>query len=162
MTTPDAQPTAEERPEPAKAATGPTVTTAPPPRAGRRWSHLPSHVGPARTSTIALAVLFVGLFVLWLYVRPHATATAGTTGTPAGTGQQTEQPTGTPSPTPAPTTTAAPTTSTHTSATTPTGTTTTGTHPTSGTPTETTGAPGRTTGGTSLPSLPTTGSAPTS
>lgn len=162
MTGPDSQAPAEERPEPARASAGPTVTTAPPPRAGRRWSRLPSHVGPARMSTIVLAVLFVGIFVLYLFVRPPAPATAGGTGTtPAGTGQQVQQPTPTRTPTP---TTATTTTSTHTaSPTTPTGTTTTGTRTTTPTPSETTRSPGETGGGTtSVPSLPTTGSAPTS
>lgn len=58
---------------------GPTVSTAP---AGADsttpdvapgspwWSHVPRHLGRARTSTLVLGVLFVAVFVLWLNVRP--------------------------------------------------------------------------------------------
>ncbi|SDY43233.1 hypothetical protein SAMN05660209_02828 [Geodermatophilus africanus] len=56
----------------------------------RWWSSVPHHLGRARTSTVVLALLFVGLYVLWLYVRPPdvptAPATDGTTvQTPATT-----------------------------------------------------------------------------
>ncbi|CAA9271514.1 MAG: hypothetical protein AVDCRST_MAG57-3220 [uncultured Blastococcus sp.] len=72
----------------------PTLSTAP--SASRwRWSNIPSHVGPARTSTLALAVLWVAIFVLYLNVRPPVTPV------PAGTG--TEQPAVPPAPTQAPT-----------------------------------------------------------
>lgn len=159
---PDGQSPAEERPAPAQASTGPTVTTAPPPRAGRRWSRLPTHVGPARTSTIVLAVLFVGIFVLWLYVRPPAAATAGSTGGNPGTGQQVQQPAPTSTATPTPTETTTPTTSADSSSTGPSATTTSGRTATT-TPTGTKGAPTAPSGGsTSAPSLPTSGAAPTS
>jgi hypothetical protein len=47
----------------------PTLSTAP--SASRwRWSDIPSHVGPARTSTVVMAVLFVAIFALYLNVRP--------------------------------------------------------------------------------------------
>jgi cytoskeletal protein RodZ len=73
MTTPR-----EEQPQTEIAAT-PSVTTAPP-RARWRFANVPSRLGRARTSTVVLAVLFVAVFVLWVYVRPETVATpAGTT-----------------------------------------------------------------------------------
>jgi cytoskeletal protein RodZ len=73
MTTPH-----EEQPQTEVAAT-PSVTTAPP-RARWRFANVPSRLGRARTSTVVLAVLFVAVFVLWVYVRPETVATpAGTT-----------------------------------------------------------------------------------
>jgi cytoskeletal protein RodZ len=53
----------------------PGVTTAP---AGSGWSRIPDHVGPARTSTLVLAVLFVAIFALYLNIRPDTTGTATT------------------------------------------------------------------------------------
>jgi hypothetical protein len=94
---PPEQPTAEQP------APTPTVSTAPPTR--RR---IPSHLGPARTSTVVLAVLWLALGTLYLNVRPPAPATAGSTGTTVETtapGRATTAP--------APTT-AAPTTATTT------------------------------------------------
>ncbi|NYJ05214.1 hypothetical protein [Petropleomorpha daqingensis] len=74
MTTPH-----EEQPQTEALAT-PKVTTAPP-RARWRFANVPSRLGRARTSTVVLAVLFVAVFVLWVYVRPPAVASpAGTTG----------------------------------------------------------------------------------
>ena len=74
MTTPR-----EEQPQTEVSAT-PSVTTAPP-RARWRFANVPSRLGRARTSTVVLAVLFVAVFVLWVYVRPETVATpAGTTG----------------------------------------------------------------------------------
>jgi hypothetical protein len=64
-------------------AVSPTVSTAPPPsRMQRWWASIPSHVGPARTSTVVLAVLFLALGALYLTVRPQspqqvATSTSG-------------------------------------------------------------------------------------
>ncbi|UOY00714.1 hypothetical protein [Blastococcus sp. PRF04-17] len=55
----------EQQPEVA-----PTVSTAP---ARSRWSKLPAHLGRARTSTVVLAVLFVGLGLLYLEIRPTPT-----------------------------------------------------------------------------------------
>ena len=66
-------------------------------------SRIPAHLGRARTSTVVLAVLFLAIFALYLYIRPDTTgaATAGTgTSVPAG-------PTA-PASRPAPTTTPAP------------------------------------------------------
>jgi hypothetical protein len=57
---------------------GPSVNTAPP-RARWRFGTVPSHVGPARLSTVVLSVLFVGIFVLYLFVRPDPAST-GTNG----------------------------------------------------------------------------------
>ena len=72
MTTPrEEQPQAQPAPEP-------TVSTAPP---GRRRHSIPSHVGPARTSTVILAVLWLALGALYLNVRPPTPATATTAGT---------------------------------------------------------------------------------
>ena len=74
MTTPR-----EEQQQTEIAAT-PSVTTAPA-RARWRFANVPSRLGRARTSTVVLAVLFVAVFVLWVYVRPETVATpAGTTG----------------------------------------------------------------------------------
>ncbi|SNS85158.1 hypothetical protein SAMN06893096_10958 [Geodermatophilus pulveris] len=55
----------------------PSVSTAPPAAPRRWWSAVPHHLGRARTSTVVLALLFVGLYVLYLYVRPPDPA-AGT------------------------------------------------------------------------------------
>jgi hypothetical protein len=58
----------------------PTVSTAPSPSLAHRWwSAIPSHVGPARTSTVVLALLFLAIGALYLQVRPApvAPATAG-------------------------------------------------------------------------------------
>jgi hypothetical protein len=43
------------------------VSTAP---ARSRWTKLPAHVGRARTSTLILGVLFLGLGALYLNVKP--------------------------------------------------------------------------------------------
>jgi cytoskeletal protein RodZ len=73
MTTPH-----EEQPQTEAPAT-PRVTTAPP-RSRWRFGNVPSRLGRARTSTVVLAVLFVAVFVLWVYVRPQTVTTpAGTT-----------------------------------------------------------------------------------
>jgi hypothetical protein len=47
----------------------PTVTTAP---ARSRWhmSRIPPHLGPARTSTVVLAALFLAIGTLYLNIRP--------------------------------------------------------------------------------------------
>ena len=87
-----------------------SVSTAPPPAPRRWWSAVPHHLGRARTSTVVLALLFVGLYTLYLYVRPPdeatAPATTSTVQTPATTAPAE------PSATTGPTTTApAPTTS---------------------------------------------------
>jgi len=82
----------------------PTVSTAPPPsRARRMWSAIPSHVGPARTSTVVLAVLFLAIGALYLNVRPAPVAAV-----PSGGGGTVQ--TATVVPTRKPSTTAAPTT----------------------------------------------------
>ena len=47
-----------------------SVTTAPPSAPRRWWSAVPHHLGRARTSTVVLALLFVGLYTLYLHVRP--------------------------------------------------------------------------------------------
>lgn len=93
-----------------------SVSTAPP-SAPRRWlSAVPHHLGRARTSTVVLALLFVGLYTLYLYVRPPDEAVR-TVPAPASTVQTPAvpipvEPTGTTEPTTtAPTTTPPPTSS---------------------------------------------------
>jgi cytoskeletal protein RodZ len=103
MTTPH-----EEQPQ-TEAPAAPRVTTAPP-RSRWRFANVPSRLGRARTSTVVLAVLFVAVFVLWVYVRPE------TVTTPAGTTTDVNAPvapatTGAPATTSAAPTTTEPTTS---------------------------------------------------
>lgn len=45
-----------------------TVSPAPPPRS--RWGAIPRHLGRARTSTVVLSLLFLGIGALWLNIRP--------------------------------------------------------------------------------------------
>ena len=96
--------------------------TATPQVARSPWhiSRIPGHLGRARTSTVVLAVLFVAIFALYLYVKPEnpATATGGTevpasttapartTAPPATTPEQTTEQQPTTTSTEAPTTTA--------------------------------------------------------
>ena len=47
-----------------------SVSTAPPPVPRRWWSAVPHHLGRARTSTVVLTLLFVGVYTLYLHVRP--------------------------------------------------------------------------------------------
>jgi hypothetical protein len=153
MTTPR-----EEQP-PAQPATGPTVSTAPP-RSRWGWSRVPTHVGPARTSTVIIALLFVGVFALYLVVRPQPT-TVATTGAGGGAQPTQVQQTPTRTTTPAPTT-ARTTTPAHTTA----GTSSAGTSTEETTP-STSGGSSETPGGTSgspttTPLVPTTGAAPSS
>ena len=56
-------------------AAQPSVSTAPASAPRRWWSAVPHHLGRARTSTVVLALLFVGLYTLYLHVRPPDTAT---------------------------------------------------------------------------------------
>jgi hypothetical protein len=77
----------------------PSVSTAPAPPG--RFSAIPSHLGRARTSTVVLGLLFVGIFALYLTIKPADPVTTSTTTT---TETGTEQPA--PAPAPAPTTTA--------------------------------------------------------
>jgi cytoskeletal protein RodZ len=51
----------------------PTVTTAP---ARSRWSKIPAHLGRARTSTVIMSLLFLGIGALYLEIRPTTTGTA--------------------------------------------------------------------------------------
>jgi hypothetical protein len=66
----------------------PSVSTASASAPRRWWSAVPHHLGRARTSTVVLALLFVGLYTLYLYVRPPdaptpAPASGTTVETPA-------------------------------------------------------------------------------
>jgi hypothetical protein len=95
----------------------PSVRTAPAPsRIQRWWASVPSHVGPARTSTVVLAVLFLALGSLYLTVRPEPVpVVAVQTTTPAGTTARTTVPaTSAPTTTTTTSETSAPTTSTTT------------------------------------------------
>ncbi|MCW2637436.1 MAG: putative polymerase sigma factor [Blastococcus sp.] len=127
----------------------PTVSTAPSPSLAHRWwSAIPSHVGPARLSTVVLGLLFLAIGALYLQVRPDPVtpATAGGGGVvqttaPARTSEAPR--TAVPTPTePLPTTATATTTSEPPPTTEPTATTTTepmpGTTSDSGFPTSTT------------------------
>jgi uncharacterized membrane protein YgcG len=147
----------EEQP-PAPATTGPTVSTAPP-RSRWGWSRVPAHVGPARTSTVIIAVLFAGVFALWLVVRPE-TATVASSGSTGGAQptqvQQTVPATTTPAPTTA-TTTPARSSAPSSSAATSTGE---RTSSSSGGSSDTSG--GTSESPTTAPLVPTTGSAPSS
>ena len=123
-------------PEPTAA---PEVTRSP-------WhiSRIPGHLGRARTSTVVLAVLFVAIFALYLYVKPETPATAtGGTGVPASTTA------------PARTTTAPATTPEQTSEQQPTTTTETPTTPAAPTDTTTPAVPSESSAPTTTPSLPT-------
>ncbi|MGY1856495.1 hypothetical protein [Modestobacter sp. SYSU DS0290] len=67
MSNPDDQPTTVQR----RTAAQPSVATAP--ESGRTpiWGRrLPARIGRARTSTVLLGTLFVGLFALWIAIRP--------------------------------------------------------------------------------------------
>jgi cytoskeletal protein RodZ len=95
-----------------------SVSTAPPAAPRRWWSAVPHHLGRARTSTVVLVLLFVGLYTLYLYVRPPepagtVPATDSTVQTPVAPAPvlptETAEPTTT-APTTTPRTTAPPTT----------------------------------------------------
>lgn len=118
----------------------PSVRTAPAPsRIQRWWASVPPHVGPARTSTVVLAVLFLALGSLYLTVRPEpAPVVAVQTTTPAPTTARTKVPvTSAPAETTTGTTTPAPTTATTTAPTSGPTTATTSATTTTGTPTST-------------------------
>lgn len=57
-------------------APAPAVSTAPAEGPRHWWQAIPRRLGRARTSTVVLALLFVGLGILYLYVRPETTGTA--------------------------------------------------------------------------------------
>ncbi|WP_113780433.1 hypothetical protein [Geodermatophilus sp. TF02-6] len=56
---------------------------APPTGLRRLWSRVPHHLGRVRTSTVVLAVLFLAIGTLYLYVRPDVPST-GTAVAPTG------------------------------------------------------------------------------
>lgn len=85
-----------EQPE-ERATDRPEVVTAP---AEPRRRSVPAHLGPARTSTVVLSVLFLAIGFLYLNVRPEPVPTTQT-----GGGSDVEQPA-------VPTTTAVPPTTT--------------------------------------------------
>lgn len=148
----------------------PQLTTEPVARRARIWPRkVPARIGRARTSTVVLAVLFLGLFVLWIGVRPANTD--GVPATPASSTTGVEQPAPTTEPPattsePAPTSTAEETTTTpRTTTSRPTTTApTTTTDEDEPTSTPTTTAPERTTAApsTTRPAPTTTAPAPTS
>ena len=113
-----------------------SVSTAPPVAPRRWWSAVPHHLGRARTSTVVLVLLFIGLYTLYLNVRPPDEVV----GTVPDTGSTVQTPVipvpVEPTETTEPTTTTAPTTTTPTTPT---------SSPTLTPPAETTGeSPGRT------------------
>ena len=55
-----------------------TVSPAAPPRS--RWSSIPHHLGRARTSTVVLSLLFLGIGALWLNIRPDPERTVPASG----------------------------------------------------------------------------------
>jgi hypothetical protein len=84
-----------------------TVSPAAPPRS--RWGAIPRHLGRARTSTVVLSLLFLGIGALWLNIRPEPEPPAGTPAVveqpvvpPAVPAPTTEVPTTEPAPTTAP------------------------------------------------------------
>lgn len=116
MTVPEQEPRPSVSTAPAEGASSGSTS----PRASRGRGRLPAHLGPARTSTVLLAVAFLAIGVLYLFVKPPADArTTGAVTEPATTtappvvplpgAPTTEQPTSAPEETPAPTTEAAPT-----------------------------------------------------
>jgi hypothetical protein len=138
----------------------PSVSTAPPSAPRRWWSAVPHHLGRARTSTVVLALLFVGLYTLYLYVRPPDVPTAPATD---GTTVQTPAPSDTPL---FPTGTAEPTTTAPTTTAPPTSAVPTPSAPGEATPSAGTTAPTPTTAGqptttrAPTPAVPTTSVAP--
>ena len=104
---------AEQQPSvstaPAEGASSSATVSPAAPLRGRR---LPPHIGPARTSTVLLAALFLAIGLLYLFVKPEPSNAAGTTTDPASTSRQTERtseaPNRPPSSTPAPTSEPAP------------------------------------------------------
>jgi hypothetical protein len=73
--------TGEDRTVEQPVVEAPSVSTAPPPSLVHRWwSSIPSHLGPARTSTAVLGVLFLLIGTLYLNVRPDPIAPVTPTG----------------------------------------------------------------------------------
>jgi len=85
-----------------------TVSPAVPPRS--RWGAIPHHLGRARTSTVVLSLLFLGIGTLWLNIRPDPVSPAPASGDGTVVDQPAAPETAVPT-TPAPTTEPAPTTS---------------------------------------------------
>lgn len=106
MTGPEQAPLPSVSTAPAEGAS-PGTTSPSAPLVRRR---LPAHIGPARTSTVLLALAFVAIGVLYLFVKPPETPTAGvvTDPTPA-TSRSVAPTTSAPAETTAPEETAAPT-----------------------------------------------------
>lgn len=119
MTGPEQAPPPSVSTAPAEGASSGTAS----PRAPLGRRRLPAHLGPARTSTVLLAVAFLAIGLLYLFVKPPADARTTGTGTdPASTtappavpatsapaAPTTEEPAPAPEETPAPTSEVAPT-----------------------------------------------------
>jgi hypothetical protein len=86
MTPPEEPPAPSVSTAPAEGSS--TGSTAAP--LGRR--RLPSHVGPARTSTVLLAVAFVAIGMLYLFVKPPEPSTAADTGTGSSSPSRSSEP----------------------------------------------------------------------
>jgi hypothetical protein len=82
-----------------RATDRPEIATAPPEAPGPGRGRVPPNLGPARTSTVVLAVLFLAIGALYLNVRPDPAPTATT-----GGGGRVEQPAIPTTPSVAPTT----------------------------------------------------------
>jgi len=146
----------------------PSVSTAPAEGSGSsavspdtplRRRRLPAHVGPARTSTVLLAVAFLAIGVLYLFVKPPPPSEAADPGTGSSSTTRSSDPTTEAPASSAPTSTAPTTSESEVPAETPTteATTTPAEEPPD-TPVETTPettAPEETTAPTSDPDLPT-------
>ena len=106
MTAPDGSPAPSVSTAPAEGASSSTASPAVPLRRRR----LPSHLGHARMSTVLLAVAFVAIGVLYLFVKPAELSDAADTGSGSvGTSRSSEPTDQAPAPSsPSP---AAPTTS---------------------------------------------------
>ena len=105
MTGPEQSPPPSVTTAPAEGATPATAS----PRAPLGRRRLPAHIGPARTSTVLLAVAFIAIGVLYLFVKPPETGSAGVVTDPApATSRSVAPTTSAPASTTAPEATSAP------------------------------------------------------
>ncbi len=77
MTGPEQPPAPSVSTAPAEGASSGTAS----PRAPLARRRLPAHIGPARTSTVLLAIAFVAIGVLYMFVKPPAEARTPGAGT---------------------------------------------------------------------------------
>jgi outer membrane biosynthesis protein TonB len=79
VTGPDEEPRTDDRPA------EPTVSTAPVDPPPPRRLRVPGHIGRARTSTVLLALAFLAIGLLYLFVRPDPVDAGGGDADPAST-----------------------------------------------------------------------------